>query len=173
MNINYNSLDMTTAMMAMQNVVKRLSKDLGASWLVSAHYFPSPDAPESITLHVSKTGWFNEDGQGIHFEAQFGARQWLKKEVPVMLHLFHSATIPGTSIKRIKVSQPFVDKNFAAISKWPGYTFRVGKYGTQPFSTTLSFDEQNFVDTLSREINRLCGELGPEIDQALIKALSD
>lgn len=169
------------------------------NWLISVHFFPSlPQAPESVTMHVFRPHWLNEDGQGIHFEAQFGPKQWAKLEIPVMLHVFHSGTIPGTKIKRMAVTKPLVDSIYDLVSSWPGYSFRVGRYGAQSFSCTLrlvefiaglpgSFDPslaslldtvswdtstaEHFQRMVSKEISRLCIELGPAIDHALAQAL--
>lgn len=168
-------------------------------WLVSVHYFPPvPQLPESVTMHVYRPHWLNEDGQGIHFEAQFGPKQWVKLEIPVMLHVFHSGTIPGTKIKRMAITKPLVDSVYDLVSSWPGYSFRVGRYGAQSFSCTLHFVEsltanpgsfdpslaavsdtvswdtstaEQFQGMVSKEISRLCIELGPAIDHALAQAL--
>ena len=155
-------------------------------WLVDVHFFPAaPQEPESVTMHVSRPHWFNEDGQGIHFEGQFGPKQWAKLEIPLMLHVFHGATIPGTKIKRMAVTKPLVDNNYDLIASWPGYSFRVGRYGTQSFSCTLVLAEhitqsksqctnveEQFEIMVSDEISRLCRTLGPAIDQALAAALA-
>ncbi|CAN5322387.1 hypothetical protein BH11CYA1_BH11CYA1_15360 [soil metagenome] len=155
------------------------------SWLVDVHFFPAaPQVPESVTMHVSRPHWFNEDGQGIHFEVQFGPKQWAKSEISLMLHVFHCATIPGTKIKRIAVTKPFIDSNYDLIASWPGYSFRAGRYGTQSFSCTLVLAEhmtqsrsqdaaveEQFALMVSNEILRLCRTLGPAIDQALATAL--
>jgi len=143
-------------------------------WQVSVHYFPSPPPEaESVTMHVFRSHWYNQNRQGIHFEAHLGSKELAKKQIPLMLHIFHSATIPDTTIKRIKVTKPFVDANRHLIESWPGYVFRVGCYGTQPFTRTIEFaGEKDFVDLLSAELSRLCQKLGPQIDLALAKALA-
>jgi hypothetical protein len=64
----------------------------------------------------------NDDGQGIHFEVQFGPKQWAKFEIPLMLHAFHSGTIAGTKIKRIAVTKPLVDGIYDLVSIWPGFS---------------------------------------------------
>lgn len=161
-------------------------------WLVSVHYFPpAPHEPESVTMHVFRPHWLNDDGQGIHFEVQFGPKQWAKLKIPVMLHVFHSGTIPGTKIKRMAVTKPLVDGIYDLVSSWPGYSFRVGRYGAQSFTCTLvlaespaSFPsqaspvgtlalstEKELQDMISAEISRLCLALGATIDQVLAQAL--
>jgi len=137
-------------------------------WLVSVHYFPpEPANPESVTMHVYKSNWYNESRQGIHFETYLGPDEFAKKTIPVMLHIFHTATVPGTNLKRIKVSKPFVDDAFDTIAGWKGYVFRVGKYGTQPFTCKLKFALDTLVDQLEVELCRLCQELGPRMDKIL------
>ena len=69
--------------------------------------------------------------------------------------------------KRIKLSKPLVDDFYEVVSGWDGYTFRVGKNGTQPFSVKLEFVAATLVDRLESELTRLCKELGPRIDKAL------
>ena len=143
-------------------------------WTVSVHYFPpAPEEAESVSMHVSKNHWFDEDRQGIHFETHLGPKQLAEQECPVMLHLFHSKTIPGTTIKRDRVARPFVDAIYGLISGWDGYVFRAGKYGTQPFTYRLAFTCETFVELLAKELRRLCTQLGPEIESALASALSE
>jgi hypothetical protein len=143
------------------------------NWLVSVHYFPpEPASPESVTLQVYKSSWFNETRQGIHFEAHLGARELSEKSVPVMMHIFHTTTVPGTKLKRIKVSQPFVDDVFDTVCHWQGYAFRVGKYGTQPFSCKIKYRDDTFAEQLEEELTRLCKELGPSMDRVLQDLLS-
>ncbi len=143
-------------------------------WTVSVHYYPpEPEDPEWFSMHVSKKHWFNEDRQGIHFETHLGPKQLAEQECPVMLHLFHSKTIPGKTIKRDRVARPFVDATYGRISGWDGYVFRAGKYGTQPFTYRLAFTEETFVILLKQQLDRLCSQLGPEIDSALESALSE
>lgn len=160
-------LDQVAERLLLQSWFKR-------DWQISVHYFPAdPPAAQSVTMHVFRPHWYNENRQGIHFEAHLGASELKKKQVPLMLHLFHSATIPATKIKRIKVSKPFVDATRVLIESWPGYVFRVGCYGTHPFSRTIAFtDQKDFVNLLSSEMERLCQQLGPQIDLALAQALS-
>lgn len=194
-------LDMQSAKSLMDGVSTCLNRQgwFKQNWLVSVHCFPPlPQTPVSVTMHVFRSHWLNEDGQGIHFEAQFGPKQWAKLEIPVMLHFFHSGTIPGTKIKRMAVTKPLVDSIYDLVSSWPGYSFRVGRYGAQSFSCTLHFVEslaglpgsfdpslaslsdtvswdtstaEQFQGMVSKEISRLCIELGPAIDHALAQAL--
>jgi len=188
------SLNMLTAKSLLDGVASCLSEQawFKKDWLVSVHYFPpAPQEPESVTMHVFRPQWLNDDGQGIHFEVQFGPKQWAKLEIPVMLHVFHSGTIPGTKIKRMTVTKPLVDGIYDLVSAWPGYSFRVGRYGAQSFSCTLllpespanfpspaSLDaaleistEKQVQDMISAEISRLCLTLGATIDEALAQAL--
>ena len=144
----------------------------GNDWRHSVHYFPAPPAvPESVTLHVYKQNWFNENRQGIHFETQLGPRQFAQKTVSIMLHVLHTDTIPGTTLKRIKLTKPLVDEFYASVAKWDGYSFRAGKYGAQSFSAKLAFTPDTIVDQLYEEYVRLCIEIGPRIDKALATVL--
>ncbi|MBS2006583.1 MAG: hypothetical protein JST01_06060 [Cyanobacteria bacterium SZAS TMP-1] len=141
------------------------------NWHCSVHNFPPPPAaPESVTLHLSKAHWFNEEHQGIHFETFLSPQQWRTGEIPVMLHILHTPLIPGTKIKRIKLSQPFVDHCYETVSTWPDYTFRTGKYGTQPFSCKIDFKLDNrskLKSDLVREFSRMGQKLGPLMDKTL------
>lgn len=161
-------------------VLQRVASDLSQctwfaknGWLYSVHNFPPPPAKaESVTLHVFKPGWFNDDRQGIHFETFISDRQWSSGTVPVMMHILHVSHIPETKLKRIKLSQPFIDKTYDLISSWPGYVFRTGKYGTHPFTCNLAFDSANtapFIKAMTAEMTRLCKKLGPVMDETLIE----
>lgn len=137
-------------------------------WKVSVHnYPPEPATAESVSMHLFKVNWFNADRQGIHFETHLSAKEWSRQSVPLMLHMFHTPTIPGTTIKRIQLSKPVVDATFDTISDWNGYKFRVGKYGTQPFSCEIKFDADDLTRTMLPEIRRLVQTLTPEIDKTL------
>jgi len=145
-------------------------------WRYSVHNFPPPPAaPESVTLHVFKPHWYNEKHQGIHFETFLSPQQWRDGEMPVMLHILHTPLIPGTKLKRIKLSKPFVDDCCDMVSSWPGYSFRAGKYGTQPFTCRISFDVENpgkLKSALEKEFSRLCKKLGPLMDSTLNDVLA-
>ncbi|MBK9202801.1 MAG: hypothetical protein IPL73_10270 [Candidatus Obscuribacter sp.] len=146
------------------------SKWFKDGWLTSVHCFPPPPSePESVTLHVYKKHWYNDDHRGIHFETNLGPEQFATGQVPVMLHILHTPTVPGTKIKRIKITQPFVDEIFDTVSEWDGYAFRVGKYGTQPFSCKLAFTLDDVVDKLASEIGRMCETLGPTLDRVVLE----
>jgi hypothetical protein len=145
-------------------------------WICSVHNFPpAPARPESVTLHVYRPGWFNNEHQGIHFETFLSSKEWRAGKLPIMMHILHTSHIPNTNLKRIKLSQPFVDKTYDLINSWPGYVFRAGKYGTHPFTRTLDFDIDNsnaFTADVAREFTLLCRKLGPIMDQTLSEVVS-
>jgi len=142
-------------------------------WICSVHNFPEPPAaPESVTLHVYKPGWFNSQHQGIHFETFLSPKEWRTGKLPVMMHILHTSHIPNTKIKRIMLSQPFIDKSYDLINSWPGYVFRVGKYGTHPFTRIVEFNIDNssaFRRSVSKEFTLLCQKLGPIMDQTMVE----
>lgn len=162
------------AQLVFSNVVERLSEHdwFKRDWLHSVHQFPPlPQPADCATLHVYRAGWFNDDRQGIHFETFLGPREWKKQVVPVMMHIFHCDLIPGTSIKRRAIATPFVDEVFDRVSSWPGYSFRVGKYGAHPFTCNVEFQFDTIADQLDKEFSRLCLELGPVMDKTLCSVL--
>lgn len=162
--------DVAEAKLLFSQVVERLSENdwFLNDWLHSVHQFPpSPQPAECATLHVYRSDWFNDDRQGIHFESFLGPKEWKKQVIPVMMHIFHCDLIPGTNIKRRAVATPFVDEVFDKVSSWPGYVFRVGKYGAHPFTCTVEFEFATFADKLAIEFSRLCLELGPVMDKTL------
>ncbi len=65
------------------------------------------------------------------------------------------------------VYKPIVDAIYKEVASWPGYKFRAGKYGLQPFTIELDGENPNFVDDLTTELERLCKYAGPEIDAVL------
>lgn len=154
-------------------VEKRLLKEpwfKKQGWLISTYCFPSEAKATAVTFHVFKKHWWNEDRRGIHIESYLELDQKKqKKKTYVTLHLFHSPTIPGTKIKRIALSKPFVDQIEEKVKKWPGYKFRAGKYGQQPFTKFLDGTANTFEDELGEEVTRICRELGPVLDSCLEK----
>lgn len=143
------------------------------NWQFSVHQFPPlPQPADCATFQVFRTDWFNEDRQGIHFETFLGPKEWKKQVIPVMMHIFHCDVIPGTTIKRRAVATPFVDEVFETVSSWPGYSFRVGKYGAHPFTSAVEFEFDTIVDQLEVEFSKLGSELGPVMEQTLQSVLS-
>ncbi len=135
-------------------------------WLVSAHGFPNDKNPEAITFHLFKKHWWNEDRQGIHIESFLPLGKKIQKSY-VTLHLLHTKHIPGTKLKREVLSKPFVDAIFDEVSQWPGYKFRVGKYGTQPFTRILDGNDPTFEEELAEECARICTRLSPILEKLL------
>lgn len=166
--------DLKTASALLNGAATRLSehKWFAEDWLFSVHPFPpAPEDPQSITLHVFRSGWFNDDRQGIHFETFLGPKEWQKRQIPIMMHIFHCPLIPGTTIKRRDVSKPFIDAVFDQVSSWSGYKFRAGQYGTHPFTCTLQFEFDTLESQIEGEFSRLCLQLGPIMDQTLASVL--
>lgn len=158
---------------------QRIEKSLKAKpwfkkekWLASVHGFPR-GKPEFVTFHVFKKHWFNEDSQGIHIESYLAIDPKKRKKSYVTIHVLHHALVPGTKLKRTVISQPFVDEVFKEVSSWPGYKFRAGKYGTQPFTRMLDGSHPDFDSTLEREVERLCVKLGPVMDKILASLDTD
>jgi hypothetical protein len=139
-------------------------------WIASMHGFPKTK-PEFVTFHVFKNNWFNDDSQGIHIESFLAIDPKKRKKSYLTIHVLHHAKIPGTNIKRKTVAEPFVDAVFDEVKTWPGYKFRAGKYGTQPFTKLLDGTSDDFEDTLATEIERMCKYLGPQVDKAIKQAL--
>lgn len=137
-------------------------------WFVSVHAFPNDKTPEGITFHVFKKHWWNEDRQGVHIESYLDLDPKKQKKTYLTIHLLHSDLIPGTKLKRIAFSKPFIDEVFDEVSSWDGYQFRVGKYGQQPFTKFLDATYINFEKTLETEIVRMCTKLGPIIDKSIL-----
>src|SRR5258708_24891368 len=77
-------------------------------WLSRVGYYPK-DNPDVASMHVYKPNWFNDDGRGIHFETFAGPKEAREKYVPLMIHIFPTPVVPGTRIKRIRISRPFID----------------------------------------------------------------
>lgn len=137
-----------------------------AGWRCDVHPFPALQ-PDGLTLHVSKGHWLNDTHQGIHIESYLDFNPRKQARTVLTLHLLHTDHIPGTTLKRKQLTQAVVDRIEPVISQWPGYAFRVGKYGQQPFAKILDGTDPGFTDELGREIGALCGVVGPVVDQVL------
>lgn len=161
------------ARLLLEKLNKRSGKTAHSKgWLTSVHQYPPLPAPaEVFTLQVFRTNWFNEDRQGIHFETFIGPKEWKKKQIQIAMHIFHTGSIPGTSIKRRAVAVPFVDHIYETVASWDGYVFRTGKYGAHPFTKTLAFDVGMLEEQLAEELLRLCLTLGPKMDETLKSVL--
>src|SRR5262249_29481026 len=142
-NYFYRSYSVEGSLEEVLTIFKNIEKRLKAKpwfkkdrWLVSHHPFPRVN-PDAVTLHVYKKHWFNADTRGIHVETFLYLDPKKRKKSSVHVHLFHEDRIPGTQWKRKAVTQPVVDAIYAEVSSWPGYKFRAGKYGLQPFAKEL------------------------------------
>jgi len=140
-------------------------------WMASVHCFPNDKSPEGVTFHAFKKHWFNEDKKGIHIESYLDLDPKKQKKAYVTIHLLHSEKFPGTNFKRIALSKPFVDGIYDEVKKWPGYKFRAGKYGQQPFTKLLDGTTEDFEKALEAEVARICKKLGPTLEKC-IEALS-
>lgn len=159
----------------LEELVKNLERHpwFSDGWLARIHPFPDgPAAPEVLTLHVFRTSWLNEDHKGVHFETFLGPRELKKKQATLALHMFHHDYIPGTRVKPSKLSKAVIEATYKKISRWKGYRFKIGLYGTQPFKLTLDMSSNRFEEVFAKELERLCLELGPVIDEKLAEILS-
>jgi hypothetical protein len=170
-NRNYDLAAATTFLTAVEDALRSRPWFKANGWLCSVHDFPPPPAiPESVTLHVFKGTWLNEDRRGVHFETNLSPKEWRGQSMPVVLHILHHPLIPGTKLKRIKLSTPFIDNVGELIGSWPGYKFRAGKYGTQPFNHDVNIDLQKENESallIADQFEMLCLQLGPAMDEAL------
>lgn len=140
-------------------------------WLTSVHPFPRTK-PDGVTFHLFKKHWFNEDSGGIHIESYLALDPKKQKKTYLTIHVLHHALIPGTKIKRMAISKPFVDGISAEVKSWKGYAFRAGKYGQQPFTKFLDATRAGFEEELTSELSRMCKVLGPAMDEAIEGALA-
>jgi len=151
-------------------VVKALEKKpwfKKEKWRVSLHCFPSEKSPDGVTFQLFKDHWWNDERQGIHIESYLDIEEKKRKKSFVTIHLLHSTLIPGTKFKRIALSKPFVDEIYKEVKGWPGYKFRAGKYGTQPFTRLLDGTAEDFEQQLEEEVSRMCVKLGPVLEKCL------
>lgn len=157
----------------LEAVVKNLEQQAWFNgWQASLHPFPpTPAEPEVLTLHVFRVSWLNSDHKGIHFETFLGPRELKKQETTLALHMFHHDYIPGTQVKPTKLSRAVIEATYNKISKWKGYKFKTGMYGTQPFKLVLDLSSGTFEEDLVKELECLCRELGPVIDAKLTEIL--
>lgn len=158
---------------AVEAKFKNVKKNLSArvwfkkeGWQVSVHPFPRKN-PSGVTFHVFKKNWFNEEAKGIHIESHLDLDSKKQKKTYVTLHFLHLETIPGTKIKRIELAKPLIDATYEVVAAWPGYKFRAGKYGQQPFTCTLDGSSAKFESDLEVEVVRLCKTYGSLIDKRL------
>lgn len=140
-------------------------------WIISVHAFPNEKNAEGVTFHIFKKHWWNEDRRGVHIESYLDLDPKKQKKTYLTIHLLHSDLIPGTKLKRIAFSKPFIDEVFEEVSSWDGYDFRVGKYGQQPFTKLLDANDPKFEKYMEIEIERMCKKLGPVLDKT-IKSIS-
>lgn len=136
------------------------------SWTCSVYPFTLAP-PAGITLQLAKTHWFNQEHHGIHLESFLAFEASKQAHSFVTLHLLHTPTIPGTNIKRKLLAQAVVDRIRPTVADWPGYSFRAGAYGQQPFAKPLDGRSPDFAAELSHELIRLCQLVGPVVDQSL------
>lgn len=136
-------------------------------WIISVHSFPNEKNVEGVTFHIFKKYWWNEDKKGVHIESYLDLNPKKQKKTYLTIHLLHSDLIPGSKLKRIALSKPFIDEVFDEVSSWAGYDFRVGKYGQQPFTKFLDATDPKFEKNLEIEVEKMCKKLGPVLDKTI------
>ena len=135
-------------------------------WIAATHYFPKT-SPIGVTLNVFKAHWLNDARDGIHIETFLGKGTIAGAKSYVALHVFHKDSVPGSKLKRKAITKPFVDAIYEDVAAWPGYAFRAGKYGMQPFTYKFVVAEKGYVKMLSAELERVCRVVGPAMDRVL------
>lgn len=145
------------------------------NWQYSQHVYPPQGSAEGVTFQLFKTHWFNQAQphapaqQGIHLETYLDFKPAKQKKTVLTLHLLHLPFIPGTQLKRNALAKEVVDVLRSEIGAWPGYVFRAGAYGQQPFALTLDGNAPGFEARLKFEFSRLAQAAGPIIERALVQ----
>jgi len=151
-----------------RNVEKDLKQqDSTRAWEIRISYFPDERNPEGIGIQFSKSGWFNEDGKGIHFETWVTEKEIESKKLKFVLHVLHQDFFPGTQKKAWDFLWPFLEDEAVIeyVSKWKG--FKMGR--STPIKGERKFNES--VGTIVVEEFSRFAPIGDRIDLVLKKIL--
>lgn len=109
-------------------------------WIIGVSYFPDGDEPQGVSIQLSRPGWFNESGKGIHFETWIMEKELATKKLRFVMHVLHQDFFPGTEKRPWAFLWPFLEDpdvmRFA--QEWKG--FKLGR------SVPLK-GERKFADT--------------------------
>jgi hypothetical protein len=124
-------------------------------WSASAGEFPG-----GVGLQLSKSNWFNQSGNGIHFESWINRAELKRRTVPVVLHV--ETAFPG---KKKAFLQLLLERRGELIQSWAGYTVSTTN-SMQPFIYRMPLEKERLVSGLCHEFSRL-QVLVPVIDQII------
>jgi hypothetical protein len=137
------------------------------AWKTRISYFPDDKNPSGVGIQLSKPGWFNDDGRGIHFETWITEKEIESKKLKFVLHVLHQDFFPGTEKKAWDLLWPFLEDKAVIdlVSEWKG--FKMGR--THPVKGERKFKD-SLVDVVAEEFTRF-SPIGDRIDVHLKKIL--
>lgn len=164
-----NSPDFTRVFDQFQEVEATLhGMEDSSRWITQTSYFPSEEAPQGVAIQLSRQGWFNEEGKGIHFETWITEKELASKKLKFVMHVLHQDTFPGTGKKAWDFLWPFLEDatviNF--VESWKG--FKMGR--SVPIKGERKFADAP-QETVLAEFSHFM-ELGERIDNILESVLS-
>ncbi|TVR46627.1 MAG: hypothetical protein EA425_17005 [Puniceicoccaceae bacterium] len=128
-------------------------------WCVTSGIYPNEVEPQGAGIQVFRTGWFNENGNGVHFET------WMKKSyhesgsLPFVLHVETGKARAGFGQKDFQ--KLFLERAGADLQQH-GYSLNE-RYAMEPVKCCREFTPDSFVSVVTKEF-RLLSRFGKTVD---------
>ncbi len=144
---------------------KRLAKDkkFKKAWLSQVELYPNETKPRGVSLQIFKPNWFNENGNGIHFECWVGNADHKRSVIPFVLHVETSEKRSGFSAKDFHAQ--FLNKSAQILASWENYSIHK-TWAMQPLICKRPFQESSIEEVIQSEMMKMT-ELGAVIDDII------
>jgi hypothetical protein len=132
------------------------------AWKMRWHY-TNDQYGEGIGCQLSKSNWYNENENGIHFDAFVRETTEENPTITVMLHVHSGFPKPAEFI------QLFVAENSATLENW-GNAKIMPNHPLMPFLLKVPYTANTIAEVLEAEYNRL-RQLEQPIDRTIAEVL--
>jgi hypothetical protein len=132
-------------------------------WSMRWHY-NNDQFGEGIACQLSKTNWYNEDENGIHFDTITRESEETPPTLTLMMHVHSGFPKPAEFIAQ------FSQQNQALLGGWENGKF-MPDHPLIPLLIKVPYTKDTLAQVLETEYNRL-RQLEPLIDQTIVAVLN-
>ena len=131
-------------------------------WKMRWHY-SNDQYGEGIGCQLSKSNWYNQNENGIHFDAFVREGGEENPTIAVMMHVHAGFPKPAEFIER------FVTENSATLENWENAKI-MPNHPLMPFLVKVPYTKDTIAEVLEAEYNRL-RQLEPLIDRTIAEII--
>lgn len=142
-------------------------KAIQNTWLINAGLYPNDTSPQGVGFQLYRSNWFNEKGNGLHFESWMAKSYHEKGEVPFVFHIEAGKSRAGFGQKDF--SQAFL-RRCGDILEEKGYEINT-RYALEPVKCFRPMTPKSFVSVVDKEFAML-SKLGKVVDAIISELLN-